>query len=133
MRREIALRLEVARERLVDDAILDAIVDVAAREHRVGESLELAQALGLAITVGVESEIAGIVVAEHALQQPGVARVQLLIHEHGRAGDDAVEVVRETLRLDEPFAPARRAAFEIRARGRPLVVRRDDGSCRRSP
>ena len=88
--------------------------DVAARQHGVGEDLELAQALRRAVAVGIEGEIAGVVVAEHALQQPRVAGVELLIPEHGRAGDDAVEVVRETLRLDEPFAAARRAALEIR-------------------
>ena len=127
---QVALRLEVAHERLVDDAVLDAVVCVATRQHGVGEDLELAQALRRAVAVGVEREIAGIAVAEHALQQPRMACVQLLIHEHGRAGDDAVEVAREALRFDEPFAAARRAALEIRVRRGPLVISRDDSLAR---
>ena len=83
MRCEIALRLEIARQRLIDDAIFDAIVRIAAREHCVGESLELAQALGRTVAVRIESEIAGKVVAEHALQQPRVACVQLLVQNTG--------------------------------------------------
>src|SRR5262249_55809867 len=44
-----------------------------------------------------------------------------------RTHDDAVKVVRETLRGDEALAAARRAAVEIGPGGWPVVVRLDDG------
>ena len=43
-----------------------------------------------------------------------------------RADDDAVEVGRMALRHQHPLAPAGRAAHEVRARGGPAVVLRED-------
>ena len=55
-------------------------------------------------------------VFQHCLCHPDAPRVEAGLRIGGGAGDDAVEVVRESLCLDEGLPPAGRASVEVRAR-----------------
>src|ERR1044071_82092 len=62
--RSFARGTESAGERIVDHAVLDSVARITFREHGVVQQLQLREALWSAIVVGVEREIAGVVVAE---------------------------------------------------------------------
>ena len=65
--REVALGVEAAGERVVDHAVRDAVVPVARGYDRVGQQLELADAVQPSVAVGIGGESAAEVVAEHTL------------------------------------------------------------------
>jgi hypothetical protein len=106
--RQVGRGIEPARARIIDDAVLDAVGRVALRVHRIGEQAKL----GGRDRRGGERALDG-AVADHRSRKV----------EHRRAGDDAVEVVREALRLDQALPAAGRAAVEIRSPRGAAVVR----------
>ena len=122
VRREVTVGIETAPEGVVDHAVGDAVVPIARGEHRVGQDLQLANAVEAPVAVGVERQGAGEPVAEHPLQQPDPHRVHLLVVVGGRPRHDTVEVARVALRLHQPLPAAGRAAFEVGILGRRAVV-----------
>ena len=84
-RSEIDFRFEVARQRIIDDTILDAVLCIALRNDSVAEDVNLRQTFRNAVAVLVEREIAGKIVGENFLSHPDVRNVQRLIIEHRRA------------------------------------------------
>src|SRR5262249_27744834 len=94
---KIRVRLEIARSRIVDETILDAILLVALRENRIPQHLHFRQALRDAVAVFVKCEIPCIFIFEEFLQHPDMTHVERLIIEDRCARDDRVEVIRISL------------------------------------
>ena len=110
---EMATRVKVAAQRVVDHPVLDTVVSVARCQDGVSQQVHLAHAVELSVPVGVKGERPREVVAKHPLQQPDTHRVHVLVVIRRRPGDDAIEIVRIALRLHQSLSPAGRAPFKV--------------------
>ena len=107
-------RVEAASRRILDEAVLDAVDRVARLHDRRVDHREFA-----------DRDDARLIL-EHRLRHPDAPRVEVRLRVRRRAGDDAVEILRIALRLDERLAAAGRAAVPVRSRRRAAVERGDD-------
>ena len=105
--RHVARRIEIAAPRIVDQAVLQPVLGVAAGIDGVRHQLHLGDRHG-----GFDQRQA----VQQALRH-GVDEVQ-----HRRAGDDAVEIVRKALGADQPLAAAGRAAVPVGIGGGAAVI-----------
>ena len=107
-----------------DDAIGQAVQPVASREDGAGDQSQIRVGESL-VHEGLSDrvpEAGGLRDFGKGLCIPGFGDSGFREFEAGRAGEDAVEVVRETLRHHHGFASAFGTADEVRAVGRFAVV-----------
>ncbi len=113
------MRVELTLARIVDEAVLQSVDGVALGHHLFRQHRQLRR-----------RQLGG----THRLLVPqGADREARLAHPRC-VGDDAVEILRETLRLDQPLSPTVGAGVPVGLGDRLRVVARGDalgGSCRK--
>ncbi len=67
---QVSFRVKVTGKRIIDDAVLNAILGVALGEHRIPQDFQLRQAIVMAVVVDVVGKVACVVIFHQRFERP---------------------------------------------------------------